>query len=384
MPILPENYSSLEETYYLQKNEIFQFLEKNLGYLTENKKKIWENHSSFYKAFVSLVQQSRNQSQRVPSESRVMNYKNLDKNNNDSQPLLNGIAKPNFFSQPLPQNMPKINGIENDKAIQNIKPPAFNNYIDYSKYSYRNDNGYNQMNIPKPPNQNFSNQIMTRSFQQPQYNNFFAMRNNYKSNPSTFQDPSLANVNVANLNVYGNQMKLTHTINPNLYNIQNNYAKYQTNMYMSNPQMRIQTNENMPYIDENLPKYHENFNYFGDQMQKKINIPYYPQTNNENLYYKNIGVSGERDNSHEYINGYPTSHERTNGMRNYEEINDFNMYDKKNENKYNGNNIEENYLIGDNDEFKIKRVNSLNKITGQKQIEDFLANNQESRVHFND
>ena len=42
--------------------------------------------------------------------------------------------------------------------------------------------------------------------------------------------------------------------------------------------------------------------------------------------------------------------------------------------------IEENYLIGENDEFKIKRINSLNKFNSQKQIEDFLAISQEGKV----
>lgn len=394
MPFLPKNYNPLEETYYLQKNDIFQFLEKNLNFLSTNKKKIWETHSGFYKAFLSLIQQSRSQSQRIPSENRVLNYKNLDKVVPEQAQMINGVGKNNYLPTNSRMSMEKRNNEnENEKnnIRTNLKPPppapSYNNYInlstaptnDYPKYTYpmrKETPAYGPAySMPKPIPATYQSPMMTRSFQnQGQYNQFFTMRNNYKHPQQTvYQD--------TNIPPYGNQMKV---MNSSLYSLQNSYAaKYQTNIYMNNPHIRMNNENANDYMDENLPRYHENFNYYGDphQLQKKINLSYYPQNSNDNLYYKSL----ENNNDYMYTNNNELH--RMNGVRSYEEINDFNSFEKKNEVKYNNvnnNNLEENYLVGDNDEFKIKRVNSLTKMSGPKQIDDFLANNQETRINFND
>jgi len=213
---------------------------------------------------------------------------------------------------------------------------------------------------------------LNRNFQsQAQYNQFLALRNNYKANNFP-QEPS-------NPNIFGNPLKITHTLNPSqLYNFQQSYSKYPQNLYLGNTPIRI---------DENLVKFNEesgykNFNYLGDRMPKKLNATFYPS--NEHLYYKNPEMNRENN---EYINGFVNNEinrHTTNIIGNSEDVNDFLVYEKKNENKLDANNFDENFLIGENDEFKIKRINSITKFNGQKQIEDFLANTQENRINFND
>jgi len=406
LPIIPENYEPLEETYYLQKNELYQFLEKNLNFISIDKKKILDTHSSFYKGFMSLMQHSRNQSQRVPSENRIMNYKTFDKPLPEKVSMINGIAKPNYFPpppQPNQMNIPKPNNEMNEMNVEknpsrNLKTPPYNNFLNmpppdysmqkYQTYPYRKENSYTQIqNFNKPiatPNYP-GQQIMTRSIQgQPQqYNHqFLALRNNY----NVYQDPNMPNVNV-----YGNQMKITHNLNPNLYNFPAGYTKYPQNLYINNNSSMRMNNNNInngqndqnSFADENLGKYHEeqptykNFNYLGDHISKKINTSFYPNNNNEHLYYKNLEMTRENN---EYMNGFtnPEINRHSFNMNSEENLNDFQNFEKKkNENKME---LEENYLVGDNDEFKIKRINSLSKFNGQKQIDDFLAINQESKV----
>ena len=409
MPMIPESYEPFEDTFYLQKNELYQFLEKNPNHLTANKKKILDTHSSFYKGFVSLVQHSRTQSQRVPSENRVLNYKNLDKTlpERPQTQILNGIAKPGYFTTPSPSSQINMNKIaeenENEKNNRNLKTQNFNSFIhmppppDYSmqnySYPYRKDNNFNGMqNFNKPiPSQNYQNQqIMTRSFQtQAQYNQYLALTNNYKPNSHTFQEPP-------NPNVFGNQLKITHTLNPpHLYNFHSNYAKYPQNLYLGNASaIRINKNnlqnDQNNFTGENIVKFNEeqsykNFGYLGDHMAKKMNTSYYPTT--DHSYYKNPEINRE---STEYMNGFANNEatrHNLNMIGNSEDMNEFPAFEKKAENKVDAMNADDNYLIGDNDEFKIKRINSLTKFNGQKQIEDFLANNQnnqENRINFND
>ena len=40
MPLLPVNYAPFEETYFLHKHELYQFLERHMGLLGEEKKKV--------------------------------------------------------------------------------------------------------------------------------------------------------------------------------------------------------------------------------------------------------------------------------------------------------------------------------------------------------
>lgn len=40
MPLLPENYAPFEETYFLHKHELYQFLERHMGLLGDEKKKV--------------------------------------------------------------------------------------------------------------------------------------------------------------------------------------------------------------------------------------------------------------------------------------------------------------------------------------------------------
>ena len=420
LPMIPENYDTLDETYYLQKNELYQFLEKNMNFISNEKKKILDTHSSFYKGFMSLMQHSRNQSQRIPSENRIMNYKNFDKQQQppvpERPPLMNGgggIAKPNYYPQPAQMTLPKQNNEanemngeknQNQQPSRHVKPPSYNNYLpmpppDYSKYQtypYRKEHAYpppQMQGYNKPMNtQSYSGQpIMTRSFQgPPSYNHqFLAMRNNY----NVYPDPNMSNVNV-----YGNQMKITHNINPNLYNFQTGYSKYPQNIYMnSGHSMRMNNNPNSQgdiggYNDEGLAKYHEeqqqntykSFNYLGEHIPKKLPPQFYPTNNTEHLYYKNLETTHNMENN-DYLNGYSNNQEINSRQQSFnmnnvneENLNEFQNFEKKkSENKMD---IEENYLIGENDEFKIKRINSLNKFNSQKQIEDFLAISQEGKV----
>ena len=416
--MIPENYDTLDETYYLQKNELYQFLEKNLNFISNEKKKILDTHSSFYKGFVSLMQHSRNQSQRIPSENRIMNYKNFDKQQQPPVPerpqMMNGggIAKQNYYPQPTQMPLSKQNNEANEmngeknqnQPSRHAKPPSYNNYLQmpppdysmhkYQSYPYRKEHAYSpqMQGYNKPMNtQSYSGQpVMTRSFQgPPSYNHqFMALRNNY----NVYPDPNMSNVNV-----YGNQMKITHNLNPNLYNFQTGYSKYPQNMYMnSGHSMRMNNNPNSSqgdiggYNDEGLSKYHEEqqqntykpFNYLGEHnIPKKLPPQFYPSNTTEHLYYKNLETAPNRENN-DYLNGYSNTQEMNrqafNMNANEENLNEFQNFEKKKiENKMD---IEENYLVGENDEFKIKRINSLNKFNSQKQIEDFLAINQEGKV----
>lgn len=411
--MVPKNYEPFDETYYLQKNELYQFLEKNLNFLSINQKKIIDTHSSFYKGFMSLVQHSRNQSQRIPSENRILNYKNFDKSIPERQPQINGMNKPTYFPN---MNMNKLeeNEKENEKVEPTVKsisgPQAFNTFLqlssnDYSqKYSYpyhkeNNNNNFNSIpNLNKPPiqNQNFPGQVMTRSFQnQTQLNQFLALRNNFKQSPHSFQDTS---PQIPNLNVYGNQMKIAHNLNSNLYSFQSNYPKYHQNIYINNSSMRVNNtnlqNEANNFGDDIQGKYveengYKNFSYLPDHIPKKMNATFYPNNNEASMYYKNLEV--HRENNEYLSNGYTNinTDNNRNSMNingNSEEINlnDYSTFEKKYDNKNEGLNLEENYLASEHDEFKIKRINSMTKFNGQKQFEDFIANNPENRINFND
>ena len=160
--------------------------------------------------------------------------------------------------------------------------------------------------------------------------------------------------------------------------------------------MRMNNNPNSSqgdiggYNDEGLSKYHEEqqqntykpFNYLGEHnIPKKLPPQFYPSNTTEHLYYKNLETAPNRENN-DYLNGYSNTQEMNrqafNMNANEENLNEFQNFEKKKiENKMD---IEENYLVGENDEFKIKRINSLNKFNSQKQIEDFLAINQEGKV----
>lgn len=148
----------------------------------------------------------------------------------------------------------------------------------------------------------------------------------------------------------------------------------------------MQPPDNAGFGEDGIPKFHDepqpnykNFNYLGDQIQKKMGPSFYPH--NEHLYFKNLEVT--RDNN-DYLNGYPNPESMRQGVAmNSEESmnNDYQSFEKRKvEAKPE---IEENYFLGESDEFKIKRINSINRYNGQKQIDDFLATNQESKADGN-